>query len=1048
MSSKPGFWRKCRIALRCARFTVWALVLLLLASFAWFNLVGLPGFLKTRLVMALRDRGVQLEFSRLRVRAVHGLVCDDVRVGAAGGAAEPVFTAREVQLRINYVALAHLRLQVDGLVMRDGRFNLSPAFDHSLALTNLQGQLRILPEDTWSLDELTGGFAGTVFNLGGEVVHAPECRHWQIFATPTAPARGNVEASLDQFSETLKQIQFSGKPQLNASLNGDARDVHSFSLRVNGNVPGVQTPWFATSNLEFAVRVLVPTNVPATLKPEWDYWTNLQPFHISGFARCADLAAGGLRAKSLDCAGTWAAPELALTNCAIKLDRGALNATGKLDVDSRELTFAANSTIDVHVLEPLLPASARRQLAIIAWTAPPRLEVRGSFVVPAWTNQEADWPEALIVGGRLNGGLALTNVVVAGRLPLDSLRTHFSYQHQVWKVRDLDVTQGRSSLAFNAEENDTNQDFHCAASGTLDSALIRSVLTDSNALRTFDHLRFNQPLALALDVAGNLGDLSQLSVDGRLTATNFARLRVGGQLVLPGLTNPAVLWPVKLGLGSRLEGEVALTNLLVGGVLPLEFFQTRFHYDQQVWGVQDLKVSRGRSTLALSAELNEKNLNFQGRLNGQVDPDTLRTFLNPNAARGFECLHFHEPVALALAVTGNLNDLSTLSATGRVALTNFVIREQRMQSLSASLSYSNLTAEFYHPQLVRTNDETFEAERATLDLSGPRLWLHHGRGRVLPAAVAAAIGPQTAAAMAPYQFLAIPEATVEGCIPLKFQDGNLVSDDADLRFNVVGTIPFRWRRFETPTITGTIHWLGHDLIITNATAACYEGVVHGWGVFDLETPGDGTDFSFFMDGTNVDLNAMGLALWSPTNQLRGALSGQIAVTSANSSDWRTWNGYGQVQLQNGMLWNAPVLGGLMSPVLNTITPGLDIGNSRATDGAGSFTMTNGVIFTDSLVIRSLTMRFDYVGTVDLDLNVSARVKAQLLRNTPVLGMFFSTLFLPLTKVFECDVTGTLDEPKIKPAFIPFVQYLTAPLHPIRTVEKIFLPSPTNGPPKS
>lgn len=111
-------------------------------------------------------------------------------------------------------------------------------------------------------------------------------------------------------------------------------------------------------------------------------------------------------------------------------------------------------------------------------------------------------------------------------------------------------------------------------------------------------------------------------------------------------------------------------------------------------------------------------------------------------------------------------------------------------------------------------------------------------------------------------------------------------------------------------------------------------------------------------------------------------------------------------------------------------------------------MTNGVIFTDSLVIRSLTMRFDYVGTVDLDLNVSARVKAQLLRNTPVLGMFFSTLFLPLTKVFECDVTGTLDEPKIKPAFIPFVQYLTAPLHPIRTVEKIFLPSPTNGPPKS
>jgi hypothetical protein len=137
----------------------------------------------------------------------------------------------------------------------------------------------------------------------------------------------------------------------------------------------------------------------------------------------------------------------------------------------------------------------------------------------------------------------------------------------------------------------------------------------------------------------------------------------------------------------------------------------------------------------------------------------------------------------------------------------------------------------------------------------------------------------------------------------------------------------------------------------------------------------------------------------------------------------------------------------MSAVLNTLTPGFDMGNSRATDGAGSFTLINGVIFTDSLVIRSLTMRFDYVGTVDLDLNVSARVKAELLRNTPVFGMFFSTLFLPLTKALECDVTGTLDEPKIKPAYIPFSQYLGAPLHPIRTVEKIFSPGPTNSPPK-
>ena len=116
----PGFWRKCRIAFRCARFTVWAVLLLLLAAFGWFNLVGLPNFLKTRLVTALHERGVQLEFSRMRLRIIHGLICDNVRMGEATTSDGPVLTAREVQLRVNFPALLRLHLQVDGLVVREG----------------------------------------------------------------------------------------------------------------------------------------------------------------------------------------------------------------------------------------------------------------------------------------------------------------------------------------------------------------------------------------------------------------------------------------------------------------------------------------------------------------------------------------------------------------------------------------------------------------------------------------------------------------------------------------------------------------------------------------------------------------------------------------------------------------------------------------------------------------------------------------------------------------------------------------------------------------
>ena len=60
--------------------TVFALV----CAVVWFNRVGLPDFLKRPLVQTLREHGVELEFSRLRLRISRGLVADNVRIGAGG----------------------------------------------------------------------------------------------------------------------------------------------------------------------------------------------------------------------------------------------------------------------------------------------------------------------------------------------------------------------------------------------------------------------------------------------------------------------------------------------------------------------------------------------------------------------------------------------------------------------------------------------------------------------------------------------------------------------------------------------------------------------------------------------------------------------------------------------------------------------------------------------------------------------------------------------------------------------------------------------------
>ncbi len=97
-------------------------------------------------------------------------------------------------------------------------------------------------------------------------------------------------------------------------------------------------------------------------------------------------------------------------------------------------------------------------------------------------------------------------------------------------------------------------------------------------------------------------------------------------------------------------------------------------------------------------------------------------------------------------------------------------------------------------------------------------------------------------------------------------------------------------------------------------------------------------------------------------------------------------------------------------------------------------MTNGVIFSDDLEMRSTMMRLQYAGTVDLHSRVNARVNAQLLRDTWVVGPLLSTALWPVSKLFEYKITGTLQQPQIEPVYIPKVFLM--PLHPIRSLEEM------------
>jgi hypothetical protein len=865
------------------------LVLVSLCFVVRLNRVGLPDFLKTRLVENLRAHGIELEFSRLHLDFVRGFVAENVRVGHAETADSPTLSLRQLQLQLNYGALLHCRLQLAGVVLRQGKlvWPLAPA--NALTLDHIQTDLRFQTNDTWSLDHFQADFAGAKFSLSGDIAHAPEISNWEIFRAKKTGNRAR-QINWQKFSDTLNQIHLAGAPQLNLIVNGDARDIHSFIVRLNVSAPSAQTPWFSARDIRCAATVTSPSDAPTNFDESLDFWTNAQPFRLVWSAQLAQLKSRKLSADSVSCAGFWRAPEFAVTNLSAKLGGGRLDARAQLNVATRELTFTNSSCFDFHSIAALLTKKTHERLVEIAWGRPPSLEANGSLILPAWTNSQPDWRGEVQPTIHLNGALAITNGVYEG-VPFDLARTHFSYSQLVWQLPDFQIEQAGTRLEINGSEDD----------------------------------------------------------------------------------------------GTK---------------------------------------------------------NYQWHIRGGFDQESLRPFLTAsNAARGFAIAKFTEPPVLDVNVRGRLYDYDGISASGRVALTNFAVRGEMFGDAASALNYTNRVLEFLNP-VMHTGAQMMTADKVTLDFNKRLIYFTNGFSTADPETVARAIGPKTGRLVEPYHFLQPPTARVNGQVPLHDMNGGHDMADVDLQFDVIKGAPFEWLKLKTTNIVGTIHWLGQVLILTNVAAAFYGGDGNGFANFDFRVPHEGAVFQFAVNVTNANLHLLAVDLSTPTNHFEGVLTGQLIVTNADSWDWRTWNGYGRVKLRDGLLWDAPIFG-IFSPVLNAVSPGL--GNSRATDASAKFVITNGVIFSDTLEIRSTMMRLQYSGGVDLKQNVNARATAQLLRDTWGVGPLISMVLWPVSKLFEYKITGTLEKPKSEPVYV-IPKLLLMPLHPIRSLEEILPAGDTNAPP--
>ena len=166
------------------------------------------------------------------------------------------------------------------------------------------------------------------------------------------------------------------------------------------------------------------------------------------------------------------------------------------------------------------------------------------------------------------------------------------------------------------------------------------------------------------------------------------------------------------------------------------------------------------------------------------------------------------------------------------------------------------------------------------------------------------------------------------------------------------------------------------------------------------------------------------------------------ITSANTEDDKSWFGNGQVSLRDGLIWEIPVFG-VVSSFLETFSKGL--GTARISTASADFILTNSVIRSDNLDLRSSTVRLLYRGTVDFNLKTDAIVDADVGHEPPLVGPIFTVISMPFSRLFETRVTGTINDPKYEP--LRLGKLLSTVIHPWRSLKEL-MPgdSGTNSPP--
>jgi len=1021
--AKKGFWQKCRRTWRWCRFLSYGLIVFVIGCVLYLNRVGLPDFLKKKLVAELRARGVALEFTRMRLRLLRGLVAERVSLGRAAQTAGPELSVAEVAVKLDPAALARLRLHVNSLVLRNGRLVVPLVATNEpidrFVVDNIETELRLQPNDQWELDKFQAMCFGAQVKLSGALTHASAVRKWQ-FARSTNQPPDLWHAQLRRANRIVQQMRFGQPPEINLDIRGDASDPTTITAYLRFNARNAETRWGKFEKLVLDTQLNRPTGsnqlgrsvLKLLLQDADTSWgrAELGQLSIRWEQAVSNPAPSDVNwdFELFDVDSRWGrTPHARLAGRTIQSSeqRVLLNTELTLHADVLETTWAGSKTNFltaqlIHSLDDFTPVEADWQWRIneprTAWGGASEIFLSGHLArvqTNATIRADASWGEwARLEPFHIDWEAQLSEVTVTN-VQADRITLAGRWQAPELAIDRLHAELYGRHVDGTASVNAASREARARADFDVDVHRIASLLRPDTQ-RWLRQYSWTEPPA----VSGTV------------------------RVILPAWTNSHPDWRAEvlptLELNGSLEGHNAAFR-----DIPVESAASHFTFSNLVWHLPDFVAQRpeGRVEFDYSSHALTRDFHFKGRAG--LDPFALKPLFEEKQQKPFDYFRFSAPPEVEGEVWGRWREPERTGFAARVHGTDFFFRREQVGDLRADVQYTNRFLTVTEP-VIRNGDQQISAAAVGFDVSTSKLYLTNAVGMMEPERITRAIGPKTAKSLSPYVFKRPPTARANGFAQVS------AGKKADITFQISGG-PFSYWKFNVPEISGTVHWVNETVNITNLQAGFYGGRLTS-DIFVDFSPDTNAFVRFTARVSDADLHRLMADVSSPTNRLEGTFGGDLTITRADTADWKSWQGFGSARLRDGYLWDIPLFG-IFSPVLDAMMPG--VGNSRVSGGAANFTITNSVINTDDMEIRSPAMRLAYRGTIDFSGRVNARVEARPLRDAWVIGPVVSLVFSPLTKLFEYKVTGTLKEPEKVPLYVP--KELLFPFHPLRTLKELF-----------